>query len=81
MTSGSATRHRRWAFPSKAPLDRVSAPRPSRANRGYRVEAMASRIAHLLVIGTLFTSLVLNDPARARLAQQLTADVLSEHRY
>jgi DNA-binding MurR/RpiR family transcriptional regulator len=47
----------------------------------YRVAAMASRLAHLLVIDTLFTSLVLNDPRRARPAQQLTADVLAEHRY
>jgi RpiR family carbohydrate utilization transcriptional regulator len=47
----------------------------------YRVEAMASRLAHLLVIDTLFTSLVLGDPRRAQLAQQLTADVLAEHRY
>jgi RpiR family transcriptional regulator, carbohydrate utilization regulator len=47
----------------------------------YRVEAMASRLAHLLLIDTLFTCLVLNDPRRARQAQQLTADVLAEHRY
>jgi RpiR family transcriptional regulator, carbohydrate utilization regulator len=47
----------------------------------YRVEAMASRLAHLLVIDTLFTSLVLSDRRRTRLAQQITADVLAEHRY
>jgi DNA-binding MurR/RpiR family transcriptional regulator len=47
----------------------------------YRVEAMASRLAHLLVIDTLFTSLILADPRRARPAQQRTADVLAEHRY
>lgn len=47
----------------------------------YRVEAMASRLAHLLLIDTLFTSLVLGDPRRARSAQKLTADVLAEHRY
>jgi DNA-binding MurR/RpiR family transcriptional regulator len=47
----------------------------------YRVEAMASRLAHLLVIDTLFTSLVLRDPRRSRLARELTADVLAEHRY
>lgn len=46
----------------------------------YRVEAMASRLAHLLVIDTLFTSLVLGDDRRAQLAQVLTADVLAEHR-
>ena len=46
----------------------------------YRVEAMASRLAHLLIIDTLFTSLVLSDPRRSKLAQQLTADVLADHR-
>jgi RpiR family transcriptional regulator, carbohydrate utilization regulator len=47
----------------------------------YRVEAMASRLAHLLVIDTLYTSLVLASPRRAQPAQQLTADVLAGHRY
>jgi DNA-binding MurR/RpiR family transcriptional regulator len=47
----------------------------------YRVEAMASRLAHLLVIDTLFTSLILANPRRARPAQQRTADVLAEHRF
>lgn len=47
----------------------------------YRVEAMASRLAHLLVLDTLFVSLVLADPARSRGAQGLTADVLAEHRF
>jgi RpiR family transcriptional regulator, carbohydrate utilization regulator len=47
----------------------------------YRVEAMASRLAHLLVIDTLYTSLVLASPRRAQPAQQATADVLAEHRY
>lgn len=47
----------------------------------YRVEAMASRLAHLLVVDTLYTSLVLASPRRAQPAQQLTADVLAEHRY
>jgi DNA-binding MurR/RpiR family transcriptional regulator len=47
----------------------------------YRVEAMASRLAHLLVIDSLYTSLVLADAQRAGRAQQLTADVLAEHRY
>ena len=47
----------------------------------YRVEAMASRLAHLLVVDSLFTSLVLADPQRARKAQRLTADVLAEHRF
>jgi RpiR family transcriptional regulator, carbohydrate utilization regulator len=46
----------------------------------YRVEAMASRLAHLLVVDSLFTSLVLGDAQRARKAQRLTADVLADHR-
>jgi DNA-binding MurR/RpiR family transcriptional regulator len=47
----------------------------------YRVEAMASRLAHLLVVDSLFTSLILADPQRAKKAQRLTADVLAEHRF
>jgi RpiR family transcriptional regulator, carbohydrate utilization regulator len=46
----------------------------------YRVEAMASRLAHLLVVDSLFTSLVLGNSQRARKAQRLTADVLADHR-
>jgi RpiR family transcriptional regulator, carbohydrate utilization regulator len=47
----------------------------------YRVEAMASRLAHLLLIDSLYTSLVLSTAQRARTAQRLTADVLAEHRF
>ena len=47
----------------------------------YRVEAMTSRLAHLLVLDTLFVSLVLTDPLRAEEAQRLVAGVLSEHRF
>jgi DNA-binding MurR/RpiR family transcriptional regulator len=47
----------------------------------YRVEAMASRLAHLLVFDSLFTSLLLGDAQRARDAQRLTADVLADHRF
>jgi DNA-binding MurR/RpiR family transcriptional regulator len=47
----------------------------------YRVEAMASRMAHLLVLDTLYTSVVLANAQRAAKAQRLTADVLAEHRY
>ncbi len=47
----------------------------------YRVEAMASRLAHLLLIDSLYTSLVLSGAQRARQAQRLTADVLAEHRF
>jgi RpiR family transcriptional regulator, carbohydrate utilization regulator len=47
----------------------------------YRVEAMASRLAHLLIVDSLYTSLVLASGQRAKKAQRLTADVLAEHRY
>jgi DNA-binding MurR/RpiR family transcriptional regulator len=47
----------------------------------YRVEAMASRIAHMAVLDTLFVTVVLNDPDRAGDAQRSTADVLAEHRF
>lgn len=47
----------------------------------YRVEAMTSRLAHLLVLDTLFVALQLSLPDRTSAAQQLTADVLAEHRY
>lgn len=47
----------------------------------YRVEAMASRLAHLLVVDSLYTSLVLANGQRAKKAQRITADVVAEHRY
>lgn len=47
---------------------------------GFRVEAMASRIAHFTVLDALFVSVCLADPRRARLTQKLTADVITEHR-
>lgn len=47
----------------------------------YRVEAMASRLAHLLVLDALLISLVLADPQRSEAAQRLVAEVLAEHRF
>jgi DNA-binding MurR/RpiR family transcriptional regulator len=47
----------------------------------FRVEAMASRMAHLLVLDALYTGVLLDDPERARAAQRLTADVLADHRF
>lgn len=47
----------------------------------YRVEAMTSRLAHLLVLDTLFVALVLATPDRSRAAQAVSADVLAEHRF
>jgi RpiR family transcriptional regulator, carbohydrate utilization regulator len=47
----------------------------------FRVEAMTSRLAHLVVLDALFVSLVLADSTRATASQQLTADVLAEHRF
>jgi DNA-binding MurR/RpiR family transcriptional regulator len=46
----------------------------------YRVEAMASRLAHLLIVDSLFTCLALADAQRTKKAQLLAADVLAEHR-
>ncbi|AIJ22223.1 MurR/RpiR family transcriptional regulator [Amycolatopsis methanolica] len=46
-----------------------------------RVEAMTSRLAHLVVLDALFVSLLLAEPARSAEAQALVADVLSEHRF
>lgn len=47
----------------------------------YRIEAMTSRLTHLLVLDTLFVALQLADPERTAAAQAVTADVLAEHRY
>lgn len=47
----------------------------------FRVEAMTSRLAHLLVLDALYVSLVLADPERASAFQALTEDVLAEHRF
>lgn len=47
----------------------------------FRVEAMTSRLAHLLVLDALYVSLVLADPERASAFQVLTEDVLAEHRF
>lgn len=47
----------------------------------YRVEAMTSRLAHLVVLDALFVSLQLADPDRSAAAQNLVADILSEHRF
>lgn len=46
----------------------------------FRIEAMASRIAHMSVLDALFVAACLANPERARHAQELTADVLTEHR-
>ncbi|TVT09083.1 MurR/RpiR family transcriptional regulator [Amycolatopsis bartoniae] len=47
----------------------------------YRIEAMTSRLAHLLVLDALYVSLLLADRDRADAAQQTLADVLAEHRF
>lgn len=47
----------------------------------FRVEAMTSRLAHLLVLDALYVSLVLAAPDRAAAFQELTRDVLAEHRF
>lgn len=46
----------------------------------FRVEAMASRLAHISVLDALFVAICLTNAKRAQLAQRLTSEVLSEHR-
>ena len=46
----------------------------------FRMEAIASRIAHIAVLDALYVAVFLSDVERARVAQQLTADTLTEHR-
>ena len=47
----------------------------------YRVEAMASRIAHLCVLDALVVAVAMTDTERTRSAQAATAGALSAHRY
>jgi RpiR family transcriptional regulator, carbohydrate utilization regulator len=47
----------------------------------FRIEAMASRIAHVTVLDALFVSIALADRRRASSALDTTASVLSEHRF
>ncbi|NUP74259.1 MAG: MurR/RpiR family transcriptional regulator [Sinomonas sp.] len=51
------------------------------AELSYRIEAMASRIAHLGILDALFLAVALRRPDRAGAAQAITAEVLSEHRF
>jgi DNA-binding MurR/RpiR family transcriptional regulator len=47
---------------------------------GLRLEAMASRLAHLAVLDALLVAVAERDPARADAALSLYAEVLTEHR-
>lgn len=47
----------------------------------FRLEAMASRIAHLMVLDALFVAVAQRNPERANAALDAYADVLSEHRF
>jgi RpiR family transcriptional regulator, carbohydrate utilization regulator len=46
----------------------------------YRVEAMASRIAHLVVLDALFVALALADEERANAALEEVENVIADHR-
>lgn len=46
----------------------------------FRVEAITSRIAHIAVLDALYVAVYLAAPERAQVAQQLTAETLTEHR-
>lgn len=47
----------------------------------FRVEAMTSRLAHLLVLDALYVSVLLAEPERMNTYQDLAQDVLAEHRF
>jgi DNA-binding MurR/RpiR family transcriptional regulator len=47
----------------------------------YRVEAMTSRLAHLVVLDALFVLIALRRPEESRAALAVTGDILSEHRF
>ena len=46
----------------------------------FRLEAMASRLAHLALLDALLLALLTRDPSRAQAALSAYADVISEHR-
>lgn len=48
---------------------------------GFRLEAMASRLAHMAVLDALLVSVAEKDEERSSRALDLYADVLTEHRY
>jgi DNA-binding MurR/RpiR family transcriptional regulator len=47
----------------------------------FRLEAMASRLAHLALLDALLVSVAARDEARARASLELFTDMLGEHRY
>lgn len=47
----------------------------------FRVEAMASRLAHLSVLDALYVALAVRNRERAQAAQDRYGDVLSQHRF
>lgn len=55
-----------------------SSPAPAKPTSG--VEAITSRIAHIAVLDARYVAVVLSNIDRARTAQQLSADALTEHR-
>ena len=46
----------------------------------FRIAAVSSRIAHLAVVDALFVAVSMLRPERARAAQELWSDMISEHR-
>ncbi|MBE3204778.1 SIS domain-containing protein [Frankia sp. CH37] len=46
----------------------------------FRIEAMSSRIIHSTILDALYVAVCLANPERAQTTQQLTAEVLAEHR-
>jgi DNA-binding MurR/RpiR family transcriptional regulator len=46
----------------------------------FRIEAMSSRIIHSTILDALYVAVCLATPGHARASQQLTAEILTEHR-
>jgi DNA-binding MurR/RpiR family transcriptional regulator len=67
---------------SRSPLTRIADAVLVAGSRetAFRVEAMSSRLAHIAVLDALCVSIALAHPGRARAAQVLSADVITEHR-
>ena len=67
----------------RSPLTEVAAITLVAGSRetNYRVEAMASRMAHLAVLDALFVAVALQDRQRALAAQDAHAAVMAEHRF
>lgn len=67
---------------SRSPLTKIAGAVLVAGSRetAFRVEAMSSRLAHTAVLDALCVALALTHPDRARAAQSLSTDIITEHR-